>query len=105
MNDVNGYNAAQNGDKKIIKIDKCSVAQRVRIINMSSHARFYFWFHDKRKFDIIELDGVSYEPKQTDMVEISSGQRVSIKVSGKNLNGECKWTYAVVASDPKISHG
>lgn len=72
---------------------------------MSSHARFYIWFADKRSFEVIELDGVSYKSKSTNYVEVSSGQRVSIIVGAKSPAGACSGTYIIAASDPKVAHG
>ena len=77
-------------------VAKCDEMEKIRIVNLASHARFYFWFHDKRKFQIVELDGVAYQPKEVDMMEISSGQRASILVKGRNLNQKCAWTYVSI---------
>ena len=74
-------------------------------MNLSSHSRFYVFFADKRTFKVVELDGISYQPQETDIFELASGQRVSIVASGKSLNGTCASTYIIAASDPKVAHG
>jgi Multicopper oxidase len=117
LNDVDGYDrslittsvvASENQDgiaRKTIAIP-CGQTRRLRFINMSSHARFYVWFSDQRRFKIIELDGVSYTPQENTMFEIASGQRVSILVkTDPAVPATCTGAYIVVASDPRINHG
>ena len=104
FNDVGGYNPSLVNADKTVNID-CAKRKRLRFVNLSSHARFYIFFADKRKFEVVELDGISYAGKETDIFEIASGQRVSIIVSAKNLSGSCSSTYIVTASDPKVAHG
>lgn len=73
---------------------------------MSSHARFYIWFSDRRRFDIIELDGVSYTRQSASMFEIASGQRVSILVkTDSSAPASCTGAYIIAASDPRINAG
>jgi FtsP/CotA-like multicopper oxidase with cupredoxin domain len=84
---------------------KCGETRRLRFINMSSHARFYVWFHDDRNFQVIELDGVTYKPKQTNMIELASGQRVSILVNTNSPSGQCEPARIIAASDPKVGRG
>lgn len=81
----------------------CGTTRRLRFINMASHAKFYVWFSDSRSFRIIELDGISYNPVTTTVMEIASGQRASILVDAPANN--CKPAYIIVASDPKVGHG
>ena len=45
------------------------------------------FFADRRKFDVVELDGISYISKQTDIFEVPSGQRVRIVVSSQESRG------------------
>ena len=63
------------------------------------------FFADKRTFTVVELDGISYQPRETDIFELAGGQRVSIVATGKNPIGSCASTYIVAASDPKVAHG
>ena len=117
FNDVDGYDTSlitsSTTDstntagiaRKTMKV-KCGDTKRLRIINMSSHARFYVCFSDQRRFKIIELDGVSYTPQENAMFEIASGQRVSILVkTDPNVPASCTGAYIVVASDPHINAG
>jgi hypothetical protein len=101
FNDVLPENTDKS--KRIVKV-ACGETRRLRIINMSSHARFYVWFSDQRDFDIIELDGVSYARLTTKLFEIASGQRVSILVKSP-ADSTCKPANIVVVSDPKVGHG
>ncbi|KAL8783319.1 MAG: hypothetical protein Q9195_009427 [Heterodermia aff. obscurata] len=104
FNDVGGHNAALGAAAKTVEID-CSQRIRLQFVNLSSHSRFYVFFADKRTFKVVEMDGISYQPRETDIFEVASGQRVSIVASGKNLSGTCASTYIVAASDPKVAHG
>jgi FtsP/CotA-like multicopper oxidase with cupredoxin domain len=83
---------------------ECGSNRRLRFINMSSHARFYVWFADNREFNVVELDGVTYKRWPTRMIELASGQRVSI-VLDMTSAANCKATRIVAASDPKVGHG
>ena len=104
FNDVGGHNAALGAAAKTVEIG-CNQKIRLRFVNLSSHSRFYVFFADKRTFNVVELDGISYQPRETDIFELASGQRVSIVATGKNLSGACASTYIIAASDPKVAHG
>ncbi|KAL9595713.1 MAG: hypothetical protein Q9219_006279, partial [cf. Caloplaca sp. 3 TL-2023] len=108
FNDVGGHNAALGAPAKTIELD-CDPASpkkmRIRFVNLASHSRFYVWFADNRKFNVVELDGISYQGLETDIFEVSSGQRVSIVVSGMSPSNVCASTYIIAASDPKVAHG
>jgi hypothetical protein len=97
-------NAAGNA-RKTVKIP-CGQTRRLRFVNLASHARFYIWFSDYRRFKVIELDGVSYQPAETNLFELASGQRVSILVkTDPNVPASCNSAYIVVVSDPRINGG
>ena len=105
INDVEGYNTTLSKAEKTFILGDCTTRMRLRYINVSAYARFYIFFSDMRKFDVIELDGVSYLKKETDMLEVASGQRVSIVVGAKSTTGVCSNAYIIAASDPKMNHG
>src|ERR1700754_1804431 len=106
MNDVGGFEShpsSADQEKKAFVVP-CDRSHRLRFINMSSQAKFYVWFSDNRSFKIMELDGISYQPQETRIFEIASGQRVSILVTGRT-EGICREAYIIAASDPKVGHG
>lgn len=72
---------------------------RLRIINMSSLAMFYFWIegHDMQ---IIEIDGVDTEAYAVDNVSVSVAQRVSVLVTARNDTGN-NWAMHA-AADPDM---
>lgn len=56
---------------------------RLRIVNTSAFAMFYFWIdgHDMR---IIEVDGTDVEESPTDLITVTVAQRYSILVTARN---------------------
>jgi FtsP/CotA-like multicopper oxidase with cupredoxin domain len=117
FNDVDGYDrnliTTSSTDlenvagiaRKTVKIP-CGETRRLRFVNLASHARFYIWFSDYRRFKVIELDGVSYQPAETNLFELASGQRVSILVkTDPNVPASCTGAYIVAVSDPRINGG
>ncbi|THG94600.1 hypothetical protein EW026_g6904 [Hermanssonia centrifuga] len=56
---------------------------RLRIVNTSAFAMFYFWIdgHDMR---IIEVDGTDVEQSSVDLVTVTVAQRYSILVTARN---------------------
>ena len=104
FNNVGGYNSTLRDNEKTITTDYTERV-RLRFVNLSSLARFYIFFADRSNFEVVELDGISYENKKTNISEVSSGQSVSIIVIGRNPRSTYSSTYIVAASDPKISHG
>ena len=85
-----------------IAIDSGKTA-RLRFINISAYARFYIYIPD-HKMRVIELDGVSMEiGPETEGIEVSSGQRVSVLVTG---NQDPTKRYGIVAAiDPRLNPG
>ncbi|PVH81556.1 multicopper oxidase [Cadophora sp. DSE1049] len=77
---------------------------RFRFVNMAAFARFYIHFSDFREFTVVEIDGILLKGTLTKGIEIASGQRVSIVVTGpspSNLNS----ARLVIISDPRIGSG
>ncbi|KAI0092737.1 Fet3 protein [Irpex rosettiformis] len=56
---------------------------RLRVINMSAFAMFYFWI-DGHEMRIIEADGVDTEESSIDLIAITVAQRYSILVTARN---------------------
>ena len=55
----------------------------VRIMNVSNFAAFFVNF-DQHVMEIIEVDGVYTEKKQTDLIYLTGGQRMSVLITAKN---------------------
>ncbi|KAI8062306.1 Cupredoxin [Gilbertella persicaria] len=56
---------------------------RIRIINMSGFATFFYKI-DGHQMDIIEVDGVYTQPKTVDSLYMTAAQRFSVLVKAKN---------------------
>ncbi|KAK7036555.1 ferroxidase fet3 [Paramarasmius palmivorus] len=56
---------------------------RLRIINTSAFAMFYFWI-DGHEMRIIEVDGTDIEESPTDMLSVTVAQRYSVLVTARN---------------------
>ena len=54
----------------------------IRIINISNFAAFFVKF-DQHVMTIIEVDGVYTNKKQTDLIYLSDGQRMSVLITAK----------------------
>ncbi|OCH87144.1 Fet3 protein [Obba rivulosa] len=63
---------------------------RLRIINTSAFAAFYFWIdgHDMR---IIEADGIDTEEFPIDQISVTVAQRYSILVTARNDTNASNW--------------
>nr|UOP57150.1 putative iron transport multicopper oxidase [Thecaphora frezii] len=63
---------------------------RLRVINMSALAAFYFYLagHDMK---IIEVEGVDVEPYPIDMLTLSVAQRMSVLVTARNDTTPQNW--------------
>ena len=60
----------------------------LRIINVGAFASQYLWFQD-HTMQVVEVDGVYTEPKETGMVYLAAAQRVSVLLTtkkGKSCN-------------------
>ncbi|KAG4443253.1 hypothetical protein IFR05_001296 [Cadophora sp. M221] len=77
---------------------------RFRFVNLGAFARFYVHFDDFREFKVVEVDGVLLEGTLTKGIELSSGQRVSIVVSGLSLSSPDSARLLYI-SDPRIGSG
>ncbi|KAH7319109.1 Cupredoxin [Rhexocercosporidium sp. MPI-PUGE-AT-0058] len=77
---------------------------RFRFVNLGAFARFYIHFNDFRQLKVVEVDGILLEGTWTRGIELSSGQRVSIVVSGSSLSSP-ESARLVYISDPRIGAG
>ena len=76
---------------------------RLRFINTSAYARFYITI-PYHSISVIELDGVSMSPgPNTTGIELASGQRVSVLVTGNQ--GPNKTYPMIAAIDPRLNSG
>ena len=104
MNDyipeVNGKSRAPGSVVATVAPGKKS---RLRFINTSAYARFYIYIPN-HKMNVIELDGVSmFTGPDTDGIEVASGQRVSVLVTG---NQDSTKNYGIVAvMDHRLNSG
>ena len=71
----------------------------VRIINVSNFAAFFVTF-DQHVMTIIEVDGVYTKPKQTNLIYLSDGQRMSVLITAKS-NANQNFAF-VGAMDPAM---
>lgn len=70
-----------------------------RIINMSTFASFLVKF-DQHQMTIIEVDGVYTVAKQTDLVYLTAGQRMSVLITAKQSTNK---NYAFIGGmDPNM---
>lgn len=66
----------------------------LRIVNLGAFAGQHFWI-EGHKLNIIELDGVYHEPKETEMIYLTAAQRVGLLFTAKP---DVSQNYAVVAA-------
>ena len=71
----------------------------VRAINIAAFASFFLTF-DQHEMTIVEVDGTYTEPAKTDLVYLSTGQRMSVLITAKSTTSE---NYAFSAAmDPSM---
>ncbi|EPQ53867.1 ferroxidase [Gloeophyllum trabeum ATCC 11539] len=70
---------------------------RLRIVNTSAFAGFYFWI-DGHEMQIIEADGVDTQPQPVDMLNLAVAQRYSVLVYARNDSDSDAKNWAVHAN-------
>lgn len=50
---------------------------RFRFVNLAAYSAFYIWF-ESADVEVIELDGVRYDPMKTKGFSLAPGQRISV---------------------------
>ena len=71
---------------------------RIRIVNMAAFAAQYFWF-EGHSMRVIEVDGITTEATETDMIYITAAQRYSVLVTTKNQTSA---NFAIVGSMDQV---